>query len=160
LLKIGAQGDCSYHRSILAIRRLRAVACAAAGWNQRHGGASSKNAKQQHGGGGKFTSTWICCSGDFFGNPFPMVHHHFKTTIWDHMSLFKLFPSIFHKQIQVQDAFFLVENKEAFMFNKAHHGGIHFLSHLENVNPKSSTVDPSHWLIAIQDTDFWCRKRF
>ena len=103
LLKIGPQGDCSYHRSILAIRRLRAVACAAAGWNrhQRHGGASSKNAKQQHGGGGKFTSTWICCSGDFFGNPFPMVHHHFKTTIWDNMSLFKLFPSIFHKQIQV-----------------------------------------------------------
>lgn len=30
----------------------------------------------------------------------------FTTTIWDNMSLFKLFPNIFHKQIQVQHIFF------------------------------------------------------
>ena len=164
LLKIGAQGDCSYHRSILAIRRLRAVACAAAGWNrqQRHGGAkSSKNAKQQHGGGGKFTSTWICCSGDFFGNPFTHgLHHHFKTTIWDNMSLFfNFFQAFFTSKSKSRTFFLLVENKEAFMFNKAHHFGIHFLDFFGRYKSQNF----HSWSLTLVDRhprfeDFWCRK--
>ena len=51
-----AQGDCCYHRSILAIRGLRAVARAAAGWRQRHGtqsGANPSAPNQHHRGGGE-----------------------------------------------------------------------------------------------------------
>ena len=74
------------------------------------------------------------------------LHHHFSPPPFGTICLYlNFFQTFFTSKSKSRTFFLLVENKEAFMFNKAHYGGIHLFGHIWKIPKVPQLIPHTGW---------------